>query len=102
MRLRRNRANRRDMNSIAHWQKSRWTFLLLTISLGFCGASARADQAATIRQMHDLVKPSLVAVKYTWASELGSQELTAAGVIVSDDGLVAFPIEIVSPTLLPS
>ena len=54
-----------------------------------------------VRKMHDLVKPSLVAVKYTWTNELGSQELTAAGVIVSDDGLVAFPIGIVTPLLIP-
>ena len=64
-------------------------------------AAACADDAATVRKIYDQVKPSLVAVKYTWANELGSQELTAAGVIVSDDGLVAFPIGIVTPALIP-
>jgi S1-C subfamily serine protease len=64
-------------------------------------AVARADEAATVRKIYDQVKPSLVAVKYTWVNELGSQELTAAGVIVSDDGLVAFPIGIVTPALIP-
>ena len=51
-------------------------------------SSALADDAATIRHIYELVKPSLVAVKYTWTNELGSQELSAAGVIISDDGLV--------------
>jgi S1-C subfamily serine protease len=60
------------------------------------------DDPAYIRKIFDQVKPSLVAVRYTWANELGSQELSAAGVIVSDDGLVAFPIGIVTPALVPS
>jgi len=86
----------------------KWLLTILLIAIAFSSSSARAadattvpDQAATIRRMYDLVKPSLVAVKYTWASELGSQELSAAGVIVSDDGLVAFPIGIVTPALVP-
>jgi S1-C subfamily serine protease len=89
------------MNSVENWRRSRWALLLVAILCGCCASAARADETETIRQMHDMVKPSLVAVKYTWASELGSQELTAAAVIVSDDGLVAFPIEIVTPTVIP-
>ena len=77
------------------------TILIAALSLAISSSLARADEAATIRRMYDLVKPSLVAVKYTWASELGSRELTAAGVVVSDDGLVAFPIGIVTPMLVP-
>lgn len=72
-------------------------FMILAVS----SASVLANEAETVRKMYDLVKPSLVAVKYTWANELGSQELTAAGVIVSDDGLVAFPIGIVTPAAIP-
>ncbi len=34
------------------------------------------------------VEPSLVAVQYTWESEMGRQELIGAGVVVSADGLV--------------
>jgi S1-C subfamily serine protease len=75
-----------------------WILVLAALPV----AAARADEAATVRKIYDLVKPSLVAVKYTWANELGSQELTAAGVIVSDDGLVAFPIGIVTPAVIPS
>jgi serine protease Do len=74
-----------------------WAVTLLALS----NAAALADEAATIRHMCELVKPSLVAVKYTWTSELGSQELSAAGVIISDDGLVVIPIGIVTPALVP-
>ncbi|MGD0542415.1 MAG: PDZ domain-containing protein [Tepidisphaeraceae bacterium] len=74
-----------------------WIAVLLSLS----SAIAAAQDAKTIRAMYDLVKPSLVAVKYTWTNELGSQELSAAGVIVSDDGLVIMPIGIVTPALIP-
>jgi S1-C subfamily serine protease len=79
------------------------SLICIAMFVTFFAASVRAeDEAATVRKMYDLVKPSLVAVKYTWDNELGSQELSAAGVIVSDDGLVAFPIGIVTPALIPS
>ncbi len=74
-----------------------WIAVLLSLS----SAVAAAQDAKTIRAMYDLAKPSLVAVKYTWTNELGSQELSAAGVIVSDDGLVIMPIGIVTPALVP-
>jgi S1-C subfamily serine protease len=73
----------------------------IAILLSLSSAAMAADDAKTIRSMYDLVKPSLVAVKYTWTSELGSQELSAAGVIVSDDGLVIMPIGIVTPAIIP-
>ncbi|HEX4056192.1 MAG TPA: PDZ domain-containing protein [Tepidisphaeraceae bacterium] len=74
-----------------------WVAILLSLS----SAAAMGDDAATIRHMCELVKPSLVAVKYTWASELGSQELSAAGVIINGDGLVVIPIGIVTPAIVP-
>ncbi|HEY1922539.1 MAG TPA: hypothetical protein VGG44_07210, partial [Tepidisphaeraceae bacterium] len=73
----------------------------IAILLSLSSAAAVADDAKTIRSMYDLVKPSLVAVKYTWTNELGSQELSAAGVIISDDGLVIIPIGIVTPAIIP-
>jgi S1-C subfamily serine protease len=73
-----------------------WVAILLSMS-----SAAVADEAKAIRAMYDLAKPSLVAVKYTWASELGSRELSAAGLIVSDDGLVIIPINIVTPLIVP-
>jgi serine protease Do len=65
-----------------------------------CG-SAWADDANTARAMYDLAKPSLVAVKYTFTSEMLSRDLTAAGIVVSDDGLVMIPIWGVTPLLVP-
>jgi len=66
-----------------------------------CGASALAQETSTTRAMYDLAKPSLVAVKYTFTSELLSRDLTAAGIVVSDDGLVMIPIWGVTPLLVP-
>lgn len=39
------------------------------------------------QKMLDAVRPSLVAVKYTWESELGRRELVGGGIVVRDDGL---------------
>jgi S1-C subfamily serine protease len=40
------------------------------------------------QKMLDTVTPSLVAVKYTWESELGRRELVGAGIVVREDGMV--------------
>jgi S1-C subfamily serine protease len=40
------------------------------------------------QKMLDTVSPSLLAVKYTWESELGRRELVGAGTVVRDDGLI--------------
>jgi serine protease Do len=73
----------------------------MAIFAALSGATAWADDSDAVRQMYNLVKPSLVAVKYTWANEMGSQELTAAGIIIGEDGLVVIPIGIVTPGLIP-
>jgi serine protease Do len=62
---------------------------------------AYAQDAAFIKQLREQVKPSLVAVKYNWVNEIQSHELVAAGIVIGDDGLVMFPITIVSPLLFP-
>jgi serine protease Do len=87
----------------------RWNSPVLTLMLAISilaapplTSRAHADEAADIRKMYDLAKPSLVAVKYTWTNELRSQEITVAGVIVSSDGLVVFPLEIMAPALFPA
>jgi serine protease Do len=46
------------------------------------------SDSATVRKLFERVTPSLVAVQYVWESELGRRELTGAGVVVGDDGLV--------------
>jgi S1-C subfamily serine protease len=52
-------------------------------------------------RMYNLGKPSLVAVKYTFSSELGMRDLTAAGIVVREDGLVMIPIWAVMPMMFP-
>lgn len=51
---------------------------------------ARVDTPAP--ELYDRVRKSLVAVQYTWESELGRREVVGAGVVVSDDGLVMTPL----------
>src|SRR5678815_4235628 len=50
--------------------------------------SAHAISPEAAQKLYDQAAPSLVAVRYTWENELGRRELTGAGVVVSDDGLV--------------
>ena len=52
---------------------------------------ARMDVPALYRQ----VRPSLVAVQYTWESELGRREVIGAGVVVSEDGKVMTSLALV-------
>lgn len=45
------------------------------------------------------VSPSLVAVEYTWESELGRRELVGAGVVISEDGLVLTTLALLNPRI---
>src|SRR5688572_24196745 len=60
---------------------------LLLLMIATPAAPAGVGPEAT-QKLYDRVTPSLVAVKYTWESELGRRELTGAGVVVSEDGLI--------------
>ena len=63
--------------------------ILLTLCITKRTQAADAPGAPIDGQhLYDRVTPSLVAVQYVWESELGRQELTGAGVVVSDDGLI--------------
>src|SRR2546423_10223208 len=53
---------------------------------------ARAVSTDTARKLYEQASPSLVAVKYTWESELGRRELIGAGVLGRGDGLVMSPL----------
>jgi S1-C subfamily serine protease len=57
--------------------------LLLASSVVHAGVGPEATQ-----KLHERVTPSLVAVQYTWESELGRRELVGAGIVVREDGLV--------------
>src|SRR5437660_1726300 len=54
----------------------------------FTRVAPGAGDPAAIKKLYDRVTPSLVAVQYVWESELGRRELTAAGVVVGEGGLV--------------
>lgn len=51
-------------------------------------APATTPQGMDAQALYDRVTPSLVAVQYIWENELGRQELTGAGIVVGEDGLV--------------
>lgn len=50
-------------------------------------------------KLYDRVTPSLVAVRYTWDFELRRQDLTGAGIVVSDDGLIMTGLELFNPMI---
>ena len=63
------------------------------LSLVAVARPAAADVGPEVAQkLYDEVAPSLVAVKYTWHSELQQVELVGAGVVVGADGLVMAPL----------
>jgi serine protease Do len=58
---------------------------LLTSPAAVAANGIGADAA---QKLYERVTPSLVAVQYTWESELGRRELAGAGVVIGEDGLV--------------
>jgi serine protease Do len=67
-------------------------------SLSLAAATARAGDSAA-KTLYDKVAPSFVAVQYTWESEARHTELSGMGIVVSDDGLVMFPLAVASPLI---
>jgi len=65
-----------------------FTLALLVVTASTSAALARVESDEA-QKLYDRVTPSLVIVKFTWERELGRQELTGAGVVVSEDGLIA-------------
>lgn len=49
--------------------------------------------------LYERISPSLVAVQYTFDSEIGRRELQGVGVVVSDNGLIMFSMGIVPPQI---
>ncbi len=56
---------------------------------------------AVAQALYDRVKPSLVAVQYTFNGELGRSEIIGPGVVVGADGLVMLSMSIV-PSQIPN
>lgn len=71
---------------------------ILTI-LMLAAAPARAIAPDAAQKLYAQASPSLVAVRFTWESELGRRELTGAGVVVSDDGLIMSPLAVFNPQI---
>ena len=62
--------------------------IMLAVGLLACWPAGAAVGPDSAQKLYEQVTPSLVAVKYTWESELGRRELAGAGVVVREDGLV--------------
>ena len=61
---------------------------ILVLILASASVSSAAVSPDAAQQIYQRVTPSLVAVQYVFQNELGRMELTGAGVIVGDDGMV--------------
>jgi serine protease Do len=64
--------------------------LLPLFAVAAAASAAISPEAA--QKLYNSVSPSLVAVQYVFQDELQRHELTGAGVIVSEDGLVMAPM----------
>jgi len=65
--------------------------ILTVLSLAAPSRGVAPDLA---EKLYAQAAPSLVAVKYTWESELGRRELIGSGVVVSEDGLIMAPMAV--------
>jgi serine protease Do len=75
----------------------------MSLAAVICAMSSAAfGDPSFQKKLYDDIRPSLVAVKYTYEFELGSKELTSSGIIVGEDGVVAIPIDIVTPLIISS
>ncbi len=59
------------------------------------GATVPASARMDVPALYQRVRPSLVAVQYTWESELGRREVIGAGVVVSEDGKIMTSLALV-------
>ena len=94
--------------------------ILCVFSVAFAGCASTHDKAAhgpsamtqmsepkgvavvtpaVAQALYDKVKPSLVAVQYTFNGELGRHEIIGPGVVVNPDGLVMVSMSIVPPQI---
>jgi S1-C subfamily serine protease len=63
-------------------------------------ARVEAITPEAAQKFYEQVTPSLVVAKYTWESELGRRELSGAGIVVRDDGLVIVQLAVFN-TFIP-
>lgn len=70
------------------------SLLALAMMLAFAAPLCHAAEVTseTAQKLYDDVSPSLVAVKYTWETELERHELIGAGVVIRAEGVVVAPL----------
>jgi serine protease Do len=56
-------------------------------------------EPAKVRELYERVSPSLVTIQFTYDGELGRQEITGTGVVVSPDGLVMTSLGLTPPQI---
>ncbi len=74
----------------SHMNMTNKLFLAAALTVSMLGiAPSHADVSPDVAaKIYADATPSLVVVQFTWASEVRKVELSAAGVVVTDDGLV--------------
>jgi serine protease Do len=70
---------------------------VVALSVSVSGVARAGVGAEVAQKLYERVTPSLVAVQFTWESELGRRELVGSGMIVSADGVVAAPLAVLHP-----
>src|SRR5271156_1233497 len=72
-------------------------FALILLSITAArGMTATTEPASRAQALYDRVTPSLVAVQFSWTYEFGKVDLVGPGVVVSDDGMVLVPGDIIN------
>src|SRR5436190_398940 len=51
-------------------------------------AASAALAPAAVQALYDRVRPSLVAVQYTYSGELGRQDIIGPGIVVGSEGVI--------------
>jgi serine protease Do len=75
---------------------------LVVLSLVFLTAASLHAQVdpKLAQELYERATPALIVVQFTYEGELGRRDLNGTGIVVSDDGLVAYSIGL-SPVQVP-
>lgn len=73
--------------------------MMIVMLIGTTFAQSTTHPADAARSIYTNASPSLVAVQFTWESELGRRDLIGTGVVISKDGLIASPLALFNPRI---